>query len=153
MLFIIKKFSLVLYSSLFLFSTNVFSQNDLSPQAVTPNNCGVTRLSIDLIRRLPFEALDSEPKDLRYTLNTPVIIIARLGAKEKSTLYNLRRLRDIKTYFTSPATGMPGSLIITAQGERVKKGNARVEVYYGGVFQLLINVDYKKNLQLLKCYY
>lgn len=149
MLSIIKKFSFVLYLSFVLFSTNVFSQNENSPQASSPNACGITRLSIDLIRRLPFESLDNEAKDLRYTYNTPVIIIARLGAKEKSTLYNLRRLRDIKTYFWRTA-GLPESLIITAQGERVKEGNGRVEVYYGGVFQLLINVGHKKNLQLLK---
>lgn len=147
MIIIIKKFNCVLYFLLILFTTNTFSQD------VNGNDCDTNRVSIENIRRLYADSFDDKTKDPRYTYKTPVIIIARLGVKEKSAIYNHRRLREIKDYLVSPAIGIPENLIITAQAERVKKGEGLVEVYYGGILQILIKLKNKESLQLLKCYY
>lgn len=145
MLNIIGKLGFIFCLGLFFNATNVLGQSVGSGET-----CGINRLMVEDVMRLYNDSFRPEPHDSGYTYEMPVIIIARLGAKEKSTIYNVQRLKEIKGYFFK--AGMPEGKIITAQGTRAKS-KARVEVYFGGLLQFVIELKHKQNLQLLKCYY
>lgn len=93
--------------------------------------------------------LESSDKSEFIKLHSPVIVIARLGAREKSNIYNFRRLNIIrKVYFLRNYTGVTAPVF--AQGEKLKEGSGRVEIYYGGIMQFAIMADYNHNLK--DCY-
>lgn len=76
----------------------------------------------------------------------PVIVIARLGAQEKFDIYNTRRLNAIKViYFSRYLHGYAPPVF--AKGEKMKEGKGRIEIYFGGIMQFAIMMDYNRNLR------
>lgn len=106
-----------------------------------PGHCWDNNMKLDQISQ-------AIPKDKH------LIIIARLGEKERNTKLNKRRLENVRTYLTSGVTEqfrrMPDSIII-AEGGRTK-GLGQIEFYLDGrLIELLIpysNVD----LSVTECY-
>ena len=78
--------------------------------------------------------------------NNVMILIARLGSREKSRSLNRRRLLNVRE-------GLQGTLgivkpMVIAEGERVN-GFGRVEVYIGGTFAGALLA--RRNSHVIKC--
>lgn len=79
-----------------------------------------------------------------------IIVIARLGVGEHSRKYNQRRLRTIGAYLSN-VRNIPSKRIITAEGERMRNGLGRIEVYIGGKAAVVFIVGRNKDLQGIRC--
>jgi hypothetical protein len=60
-----------------------------------------------------------------------IIILARLGSRERRSSLNRRRLYNARAYLTEYLRARTSNTIVTAEGERTT-GYARIEVYVGG---------------------
>lgn len=127
-----RKLVFALLLGIFLFYENASGQDVGSNES-----CGGNRVALDFI----WQSFAENP-------TMPVIIIARLGTKEKSTRYNRQRLKEAKGYLIRRA-GMPEDSVITAQGERIK-AQGRVEFYFGGILKFYITLKPRQYLNLLK---
>jgi hypothetical protein len=102
-----------------------------------PLNCEMTLQLMEDVRDL-IKAQGGE--------NNVMILIARLGSREKSRSLNRRRLLNVRE-------GLRGTLgvvepIVIAEGERVN-GFGRVEVYIGGKFVGALLA--RRNSHVIKC--
>jgi len=78
--------------------------------------------------------------------NTPVIVIARIGAGEVSRKLNARRTRAIGKYLTR----YPYITVVFGEGQRVK-GYGRLEFYIGGKLLYVIPIKKNGDIDLFSC--
>jgi hypothetical protein len=93
-----------------------------------------------------FDALHALVQD-----NSSIIAIAKLGNSENSTIYNLRRLKAIKEYFSQTHPEYY-KILVTAHGERIK-GRGQVEIYVNGVLDLVFEFSPKQDFKIGNCGY
>ncbi|MGI8556398.1 MAG: hypothetical protein ACR2LT_08605 [Pyrinomonadaceae bacterium] len=109
------------------------------------NNCEVIKSRFEILG----ETIGKSNPDSYIAKNLyemPVIVIARLGAQEKFDIYNTRRLNAIKViYFSRYLHGYAPPVF--AKGEKMKEGKGRIEIYFGGIMQFAIMMDYNRNLR------
>ncbi len=60
-----------------------------------------------------------------------IIMLARLGSKERGSKLNRRRLYNARAYLTEYLRARAPDTIVTAEGERTR-GYGRIEIYVGG---------------------
>lgn len=123
-----------------ILSMAVFPQqvdNDATPKGgFVANNCDHN------IRRMSLMAQESN-------VNKTIIIISYLG-KDETEKFNKRRLHNSKTFMTQPYHKRDESLIITAQGERVK-GDGFLDFFIGGVLEYRVLLPKNRDLILSGC--
>lgn len=78
-----------------------------------------------------------------------VIIVARLGKRERRRDLNRRRLHNAKTFLTEFGDRAPQT-IVTAEGERVE-GYGRVELYAGGKLFRVLTINPNDDLAVGSC--
>ena len=143
----LKKTTAFVGLAIAIFAVNNFAQTKQT-ERVYDDNCENNKSMFAAMVNY-FAELGYSDKSPSIKLNTPVIVIARLGAKERSNIYNLRRLNVIRNvYFKWNPTGLAPPVF--AQGEKLKEGKGRVEVYYGGIMRFAITADHNQNLK--DCY-
>lgn len=114
---------------------HTYAQSNLdSPPRVIVNASGDCGESVQM--HLDFAVID-EGRDKSF------IIITRLGTGERSRKLVQARLYGPSNYLVA-SLGLPKSRVITAEGERVR-GPGRVEVYVGGKFLLLFEMERNKH--------
>ncbi|MBL8181126.1 MAG: hypothetical protein JNL64_05890 [Blastocatellia bacterium] len=113
----------------------------IDPDNALPGRCWFNAMMLHDIR----QALPNEKK---------IIVIARLGAKERNASMNKRRLHNVRTILTmkyEDAKTVPMDSIIVAEGERTK-GRGRVEFYVDGNLILALTPYGDHDLAVTGCY-
>jgi hypothetical protein len=85
--------------------------------------------------------------------NDAIIVIARLGTGETKPNLNLRRLQNVRAYWTqaiTPEARRKPETIILAQGERVE-GYGRLEFYVIGKLVWVINIPRNADIDFGDC--
>lgn len=81
-----------------------------------------------------------------------LIVIARLGDREKNRELNRRRLHNVRTYLSEYVHARAPETILAAEGERVN-GYGRIELYVGGKLFHVLTIPRNGDLIVGSCYY
>jgi len=101
-----------------------------------PVNCEVANIYTDMVAHLA-----------RTSEDTYLIVIARLGAGEKSRRLNTSRLKHVHDFL---GNNRGVTKIVTAEGER-KRGYGQLEFYVRGELLFTLPIRLNKNIDLGSC--
>lgn len=77
-----------------------------------------------------------------------IILISRVGSKEKAGNLNQRRLYTVKAYLT--ALGVPSGQFVTASGD-TEAEHGTIEIYYGGYLRGTIFAEKNADIRVGIC--
>lgn len=110
-----------------------------STQKLKPAGCETNAALLDNVKA----------KFSKDAAGSMIIVVARLGRRERSRELNRRRLFNVK-YYLKNHLGLDGERIVTAAGEQ-SEGYGRVEIYVGGLLLETLVAEPGKDLCVTCC--